>query len=219
MISEDEKGRVFNMDNFVITVGRYCGSGGAVVANMLAERLGIEVYDRKIFSLASKSSGITEETFEQADEDLRRSLLYKVSRSAYDGEPISDGDEETASRNLYNYQAKVIKGLADSSSCVIIGRCADYVLRDRYNVLRVFISSTRESRAEHESKRSRITLSEAMQKVDRVDRKRADYYRFYTGQTWADPSQYDICLNTDVYTYEQCVDMIIAALKVKLGEK
>ena len=211
------------MENFVITIGRYCGSGGSVVANMLAQKLGIEVYDRKILSLASNDSGINEETFEQADEDLRRSLLYKVSRSAYDGEPIITADardnvSDTANRNLYNYQEKVIKGLADGSSCVIIGRCADYMLRDRYNVLRVFISSTRESRAERESKRSRITLSEAFQKVDRVDRKRSDYYRFYTGQTWADPAQYDLCLNTDVYTFEQCVDMIIAALKVKLGQ-
>ncbi|MBR2474331.1 MAG: cytidylate kinase-like family protein [Clostridia bacterium] len=211
------------MENFVITIGRYCGSGGSVVANMLAEKLGIEVYDRKILSLASNDSGINEETFEQADEDLRRSLLYKVSRSAYDGEPIITADardnvSDTANRNLYNYQERVIKGLADSSSCVIIGRCADYMLRDRYNVLRVFISSTRESRAERESKRSRITLSEAFQKVDKIDRKRSDYYRFYTGQTWADPAQYDLCLNTDVYTFEQCVDMIIAALKVKLGE-
>jgi len=211
------------MENFVITIGRYCGSGGSVVANMLAEKLGIEVYDRKILSLASNDSGINEETFEQADEDLRRSLLYKVSRSAYDGEPIITADardnvSDTANRNLYNYQERVIKGLADGSSCVIIGRCADYMLRDRYNVLRVFISSTRESRAERESKRSRITLSEAFQKVDKIDRKRSDYYRFYTGQTWADPAQYDLCLNTDVYTFEQCVDMIIAALKVKLGE-
>ena len=215
------KGTVIHMENFVITVGRYCGSGGSVVANMLAERLGVEVYDRKILALASDHSGINEETFEQADEDLRRSLLYKVSRSAYDGEPIPSGDgsatSDTANQNLYNYQARVIKGLADSSSCVIIGRCADYVLRDRYNVLRVFISSTRESRADHESKRSRMTISEALQKVDRVDRKRGDYYRFYTGQEWADPAQYDLCLNTDVYTYEQCVDLIIAALKIKLG--
>ena len=211
------------MENFVITIGRYCGSGGSIVAHMLAEKLGIEVYDRKILSLASNDSGINEETFEQADEDLRRSLLYKVSRSAYDGEPIVTADardnvSDTANRNLYNYQEKVIKGLADSSSCVIIGRCADYMLRDRYNVLRVFISSTRESRAERESKRSRITLSEAFQKVDKIDRKRSDYYRFYTGQTWADPAQYDLCLNTDVYTFEQCVDMIIAALKIKLGQ-
>ena len=211
------------MDNFVITIGRFCGSGGSIVANMLAERLGIEVYDRKILSLASDNSGINEEMFEQADEDLRRSLLFRVSRSAFDGEPIitedaRDNVSDTANKNLYNYQAKVIKGLAESSSCVIIGRCADYVLRDRYNVLRVFVVASKESCAENESRRSRIPLSEARAKTEKIDRKRGDYYRFYTGQPWADPRQYDICLNTDVYTYEQCVDMILEALKIKLGE-
>ena len=211
------------MENFVITIGRFCGSGGSVVANMLAERLGVEVYDRKILSLASDNSGINEEMFEQADEDLRRSLLFRVSRSAFDCEPIitedaRDNVSDTANKNLYNYQAKVIKGLADSSSCVIIGRCADYVLRDRYNVLRVFVVASKESCAENESRRSRIPLSEARAKTEKIDRKRGDYYRFYTGQPWADPRQYDICLNTDVYTYEQCVDMILEALKVKLGK-
>ena len=211
------------MENFVITIGRFCGSGGSIVANMLAERLGVEVYGRKILSLASDNSGINEEMFEQADEDLRRSLLFRVSRSAFDGEPIitedaRDNVSDTANKNLYNYQAKVIKGLADSSSCVIIGRCADYVLRDRYNVLRVFVVASKESCAENESRRSRIPLSEARAKTEKIDRKRGDYYRFYTGQPWADPRQYDICLNTDVYTYEQCVDMILEALKVKLGK-
>lgn len=207
------------MENFVITIGRYCGSGGSIVASMLAKRLGIEVYDRKILSLASDNSGINEEMFEQADEDLRKSLLFRVSRSAFDGQPIElEGVSDTANKNLYNYQSKVIKGLADGSSCVIIGRCADYVLRDRYNVLRVFIAASRESCAENESKRSKITLSEAKTKTERIDRKRGDYYRFYTGQGWGDPRQFDLCLNTDVYTYEQCVDMIISALKVKLGK-
>ena len=96
------------MENFVITIGRFCGSGGSIVANMLAERLGVEVYDRKILSLASDNSGINEEMFEQADEDLRRSLLFRVSRSAFDGEPIitedaRDNVSDTANKNLYNY--------------------------------------------------------------------------------------------------------------------
>jgi cytidylate kinase len=207
------------MDNFVITIGRFCGSGGSIVAEMLGKRLGIEVYDRNILSLASSDSGINEEAFEKADEDLRSSLLYRVSRSAFDGQPIEpEGANNTANTNLYNYQAKVIKGLADSSSCVIIGRCADYVLRDRYNVLRVFIASDKESSAERESKRSKITLPEARKKIDKIDRRRGEYYRFYTGQPWGDPRRFDLCLNTDVYTFEQCVDMIIAALKVKLGQ-
>lgn len=207
------------MENFVITIGRNCGSGGSTVARMLSERLGVEVYDRNLMKLVSDNSGINEELFELADEDLKNSLLFRVSRGAFDGEPIQpESGNYTADKNLFDYQARVIKGLADSSSCIIIGRCADFVLRDRYNTLRVFIGADRESCAERESKRSLIPISEAMAKVAEIDRRRGEYYRFYTSQQWSEPRQYDICLNTDAYTYEQCVDIIISALKVKLGE-
>ncbi len=204
------------MDNFVITIGRFCGSGGSLVAAKLGKKLGIEVYDRKILSLASSNSGINEQAFELADEDLKNSLLYRVSRSAFDGAPIMpESASNTANKNLYNYQAKVIKGLADVTSCIIIGRCADYVLRDRYNVLRVFVAAGKESCIENESRRSHLTLSEARRKVEEVDRRRGDYYRFYTGQQWGDPRQFDLCLNTDVFTHDQCIELILQALKIK----
>ena len=93
-----------DMDNFVITIGRYCGSGGSLVAAELGKKLGIEVYDRKILSLASSNSGINEQAFELADEDLKNSLLFRVSRSAFDGEPIMpEGASNTANKNLYNW--------------------------------------------------------------------------------------------------------------------
>ena len=206
------------MDNYVITIGRYCGSGGSAVAALLAKRLGIEVYDRNIFKLASDNSGINENVFAMADDDLKNSLLFRVSRSAFDGKPIGpESGNYTADRNLFDYQAKVIKGLADATSCVIIGRCADWVLRDRYNTLRVFITATRDSCVDRESKRKLITESEARKQVEATDRRGGDYYRFYTNQVWSDPRQYDLCLNTDVYTHEQCVDLIIDALNIKLG--
>lgn len=207
------------MENFVITIGRNCGSGGSTVARMLSERLGVEVYDRNLMKLVSDNSGINEELFELADEDLKNSLLFRVSRGVFDGNPIQpESGNYTADKNLFDYQAKVIKGLADTSSCIIIGRCADFVLRDRYNVLRVFIGADRESCAERESKRSAIPIGEARAKASEIDRRRGEYYRFYTNQQWSEPRQYDICLNTDAYTYEQCADIIISALKIKLGE-
>ncbi len=207
------------MENFVITIGRNCGSGGSEIAKMLSERLNVEVYDKNLMKLVSDNSGINEEMFNLADEHLKNSLLFRVSRGAYDGQPIQpESGNFTADKNLFDYQAKVIKGLADSSSCIIIGRCADWILRDRYNTLRVFIGADKESCAERESKRSFIPLSKARIKVDEKDRRRGEYYRFYTNQQWSEPRQYDLCLNTDAYTFEQCVDFIIAALKVKLGE-
>ena len=206
------------MENFVVTIGRYCGSGGSAVAALLAERLGVEAYDRKLLKLASDDSGINENLFKMADDDLKNSLLFKVSRNAYNGESIGpESGNYTADKNLYDYQAKVIKGLADATSCVIIGRCADWILRDRYNTLRVFITATKESCMERESKRKQVTPAEARRLNEATDRRRGEYYRFYTNQLWSDPRQYDLCLNTDVYTHEQCVDLIIEALKVKLG--
>ncbi len=206
------------MENFVVTISRNCGSGGSQIAAMLAERLGIEVYDRKLLKLASDDSGINENVFEMADDDLKKSLLFRVSRGAFDGRPIEpESGNYTADKNLFDYQAKVIKGLADATSCVIIGRCADWVLRDRFNTLRVFISASKESCIERERKRNMITESEARRSCDYHDRRRGDYYRFFTNQPWADPRQYDLCLNSDVYTHEQCCDLIIEALKVKLG--
>lgn len=208
------------MQNFVITIGRNCGSGGSTVAKMLSKRLGVMLYDKNLLKLVSDNSGVSEELFELADEHLKNSLLFRVSRGAFDGTPIlPESGNYTADKNLFDYQAKVIKGLADSSSCIIMGRCADWVLRDRFNVLRVFIGADRESCAELESKRSSIPLSDAKIKVSEKDRRRSEYYRFYTGQQWSEPKQYDLCLNTDAFTYEQCVDIIISALKVKLGEK
>ncbi len=206
------------MENFVITIGRNCGSGGSQIAAELGERLGIEVYDRKLLKLASDDSGINENVFAMADDDLKKSLLFRVSRSAFDGQEIQpESGNYTADKNLFDYQAKVIKGLADATSCIIIGRCADWVLRDRYNTLRVFISASKDSCIERESRRNKITESEARRSCEFHDRRRGDYYRFFTNQPWSDPRQYDLCLNSDVYTHEQCCDLIIEALKVKLG--
>lgn len=208
------------MENFVITIGRFRGSGGSQIAALLSERLNIPVFDRNLLKLASSDTGINQQLFELADENLKNSLLYRVSRSAFDGTPIQpESGNYTADRNLFNYQAKVIKGLADTTSCIIIGRCADYVLRDRFNVLRVFVAASKESCIENERKRSLIPYNEAKQKITETDRRRADYYRFYTEQQWADPRTYDLCLNTDVYTQDQCIDIIINALEIKLGQK
>ena len=166
------------MQNFVITIGRNCGSGGSEIAKMLSERLNVEVYDKNLLKLVSDNSGINEELFELADEHLKNSLLFLVSRGAYEGIPIlPESGNYTADKNLFDYQAKVIKGLADSSSCIIIGRCADWVLRDRFNVLRVFIGADRDRCADLESRRKKIPLSDARIRVTEKDRRRSCHHR------------------------------------------
>ena len=116
------------MDNIVITIARQYGSGGKTVGQMVANELGIPFYSRDILRLASEDSGISEALFGEADEKLKNNPLLRFSKNVYDGDVIPPGSGEFVSdKNLFNYQAKIIKQLAETQSCVIVGRCADYV--------------------------------------------------------------------------------------------
>lgn len=207
------------MDKFVITIARSCGSGGVRIGKLLAKKLGVEYYDSKILRLASDDSGISEELFANADEKLKKTLLFKVSKKNFDGKVIPpESSDFTSSQNLFNYQAKVIKELADAQSCVIIGRCGEFVLRDNPMLLSVFISGSYDACAKSEASEHGISMKAAYEKVDRINKYRADYHKYYTGKNWGHPGNYDISLSTDNFTDEQCADIIIAALKTKLGE-
>ena len=128
------------MKNAVITIARQYGSGGKTIAAMLAKDLGINCYGRDILKIASDESGINERLFGMSDEKLKHSVLMKLLKRPYEGDLIPpESSGFVSDDNLFNYQAKVIKELAESESCVIVGRCADYVLRDFPNVISVFI--------------------------------------------------------------------------------
>jgi hypothetical protein len=134
------KNRGADMDKIVITIARYYGSGGKTIGEMLGEELGIPFYNREILRMASDDSGISEALFAQADEKLKKTTLFRVAHKAYDGTVIPPESKDFLSnQNLFNYQAKVIRALADEHSCIIIGRCGDYVLSGRDNLIRVFI--------------------------------------------------------------------------------
>ncbi len=202
------------MENFVITIGRLCGSGGTFVGQALQKKLGIELYDKNLLRLAAEDSGISEELFANADEKLKSSLLFKISRQVYKGELIPpESDNFVSNRNLFNYQAKVLKELAERESFVVIGRCADFVLRDRPGLVRVFVCAEHEDCVACEEKRLSITRKAAEQRIAKMNKYRSEYYRYYTGQVWNDPLHYDLCLNTSTMTYEQAADLIVERLK------
>ncbi len=207
-----------HMDRFVITIARSCGSGGVRIGKILAERLGIEYYDSKLLRLASDDSGINEELFVNADEKLKKTSLFKASRNSYNGEVIPpESSDFTSSQNLFNYQTKVIRELAKNENCIIIGRCSEDVLWDYPYIFRVFISGSYQKCALREANEHGLTLKAAYEKVDRVNKYRADYHKYYTGKEWGHPGNYDLCLSTDNFTHEQCADIIINAAKIKLG--
>lgn len=141
--------------NIVITIARQYGSGGRTIAQMLSERLGIHYYDKELLKLASEDSGINEDLFRNADEHVKTTQLFKIAHSVYKGELIPpESDDFTSMENLFNYQAKIIKKLAEQDeSCIIVGRCAEYVLKDYDNVLSVFIHAPHEYCMEQAAKK------------------------------------------------------------------
>ncbi|MBQ6614126.1 MAG: cytidylate kinase-like family protein [Clostridia bacterium] len=208
------------MDKFVITISRGCGSGGVRIGRILAERLGVDYYDSKLLRLASDDSGINEELFVNADEKLKKTSLFKVSRKNYHGEVIPpESSDFTSSRNLFNYQSKVIRELAENENCIIIGRCSEIILKDLPHVFRVFISGSYDKCAAIEANDHGLSMKAAYEKVDKVNKYRADYQLYYTGKEWGHPGNYDLCLSTDNFTLEQCADIIINAAKIKLENK
>ena len=208
------------MKHLVITIARHFGSGGRTVGMMLAKELGINCYDREILRMASDASGINETLFEKADERLK-SNLFKISSKVYKGQLITPDKGDFASNdNLFNYQAKIIKELAETESCIIVGRCADFVLKDNPEITRIYVYAD----AQFCLDRSKEFLGmydddkEVLRHIEKTDKFRGDYYKYYTGKNWDDARNYDLCLNSGVLGFEKTVEEIKAYLKVRFGE-
>ena len=197
------------MDKFIIAITRTCGSGATSIGKILAKNLGVELYDRNILRLASDDSGISEELFARADEDQKQSLLFRASQKVYTGGLIPPEKEDfTSNNNLFNYQAKVLRELADESNYVVIGRAADYVLRDKPGLVRVYIYASREKCIEKEMNRQKIDWKAADRFITKTDKYRRDYYRYFTGQEWENMQNYDLCINTTQMSFERAAKAI-----------
>ena len=206
------------MDRYVITIARQYGSGGRTIGEMLANRLGIHFYDKDLMKLASEDSGINERLFNTADEKVKQSVFSKMFKSdkAYTGEVISpESGGFISDDNLFNYQAKVVKELAEKENCVIVGRCADYVLKDYDHVLSVFIHGPKDFCMQEAAKKINLTGKELERFITKTDKERADYYKYYTGREWTDARNYDLCLDSSKLGFERCVEEIIAYMNVR----
>lgn len=205
------------MEHYVITIARGYGSGGRTMGKMLAEELGIHYYDRELLRLASDDSGINEELFGKSDEQLKKSLLYKIMRKEYRGELIPPDREDFVSNdNLFNYQAKVIRDIAAQESCIIVGRCADYILKDMNNVVKIFIYASLEDCVVRLKDMFSLPEKELEKKVHSIDKRRAEYYRYYTGRDWQDARNYDLCLNSKQLGFDKCVEIVKNYLNIRL---
>lgn len=207
------------MEKFVITIARGYGSGGKTIGKMLSDKLGIKFYDKELIRMASDASGINEALFGQNDEKTKNGLFNKPG--VYRGEVIAPGKSGFISEeNLFNYQAMVIKQIAAESPCVIVGRCADYILRDDSSVIRVFIYADEENCIRNTADVKGITdRKEALKIINATDKERAAYYKAHTGREWIDARNYDLCLNSGDLGFDKCVDIIVDFIKIKLGTR
>ena len=208
------------MEKFVITVARETGSGGHNITRKLSDALGVPYYDRDLLRKASEVSGIHERLFGAADERIGLKEMLSAAEKVYTGEVLPpDSDDFTSTRNLFSFQARIIKELAETESCIILGRCANYLLADRKDVLRVFIHAPLEAREERVASYSLAWSPREVTKYIRLeDKRRASYYRYYTGEEWRDAAGYDLSLNSGELGEEGCVLRILDVLPRFLGK-
>lgn len=206
------------MDNYIITIARGFGSGGKEIGSRLAKRLNIPCYESQILKMASDESGLNEALFQQADEKLNTySTIKNYLKKLPFNEVAEPSDKEfTSNENLFNIQSQIIRHLARCESCVIIGKCADYVLKDFPNVISIYIEAPRAACVESIVGKLGITEAEAHKMIEKTDKYRADYYRYYTGGGyWTNPVNYDMTLNSARVGRERCVDVIEQYMKIK----
>ncbi|MCB6614750.1 AAA family ATPase [Ruminococcus sp. 210702-SL.1.03] len=197
----------------IITIAREMGSGGRTIGKMLSEDLGIKYYDKDLIKLASEDSGINERFFGLVDEKLKGSFLRKGG--VYKGELLSpDHRDFTSDQNLFNFQAKIIKQLADKEPAVIVGRCADFILSGRRDVVKVFVYSNMETAVKNVVDMYGVSEKEAQKIIERTDKERSEYYRHYTGRDWTNAKNYNICLDTSNMDYTKCIEIIKSYLKL-----
>lgn len=205
------------MKNFIVTIARGFGSGGKRIGSQLGKELGINCYENRILTLASQYSGYDEHIFVENDERLRAPMIVnqlgKLSRTTKPKPVLS---RFVSDPKLFKYQEEIIKQLAETESCIIIGKCADYVLRDYENVVSVYIEAPRAHCLKNIMQRMCITQEEANELITNTDRYRAEYYKFYTnGNYWTNPVNYDITLNSARVGDENCVRIIKDYLAMK----
>lgn len=199
------------MEKFVVTFARGFGSGGKEIASMLAKNLGIHCYENRILTLASQMSGLDEKLFLDINERIRgnggfTNFLRGLPKSR---QYIARNEKFVSDDRLFEYQSQIINNLADQESCVIVGKCADYVLRDRPNVVSIYIEAPRAFCVERTMQKMKVSAKVASATIENTDKYRADYYKYYThGNYWTNPVNYDMTLNSEKVGVERCVKVI-----------
>ena len=203
-------------DHIIINIGRQLGSGGHVIGRMLALDFNANYYDRELLNLAAKESGFSEKVFEQNDErkGFFRGLLSMGTPHFNSGSVYKSSFSQ---ESLFQFQSDAIKKAAEKGSCVFVGRCADYILRENRNVVNIFISAPMKFRIEQMMSRQNIGSEEARHLIEQEEGHRAQYYNYYTGKKWGMAESYDFCIDSSVLGLAE-TEKIIAAFVRKRFE-
>lgn len=192
---------------FIINIGRSLGSGGRAIGHILAKDFDIAYYDREILNLAAKESGFCAEVFERNDEK-NRFLRTLGNIIPFIGGGATYYDNELSNENLFRIQSEAIRKAAADHSCIFIGRCADYVLRDNPRCVNVFITANMEDRIASVMKWNNCTAEKAQEIIEKGDSERASFYNFYSSGTWGAASTYHLCINSSVLGIEETAVLI-----------
>lgn len=203
------------MNKFIITVSREFGSGGRQIGEKLASRLGVECYDKALIQLAAERSGLSYDFIMQNEELAVNSLLYNITAATSFSNFRSTAFFETpVNDKAFFAQAEVIRDIA-SKSCVIIGRCADYILQDEPGLISVFITGSFKDRVRRAVEDYNVTREGAEDRIKKIDKSRGNYYKYYTGRVWGNVKNYDLVINSSFTGIDGAVNILMTMLKEK----
>jgi cytidylate kinase len=205
-------------EKLIIALNREYGSGGKEIAEKLSKRLGMHVYDEEIAGLAAKHSGIRQDYFEKVDEKPTDSFLYMLAMNTLTmNSSMNPFDNTLSSDRLFNKQAEVIKEIAEKEDCIIIGRCAGYILREEPKCVKIYLTADKDFRAQRIMASDHLDEKEALKKIHSMDKKRDSYFGYYAGQDWKASNTYDLTISTSALGIDKAVELICQYIALKFN--
>ena len=204
----------------ILCIGRQVCAGGLEIGRLLADEFHAKYYDRELLNLAAKESGFSEEFFKQSDErkGFFRSFFHLPYSNSF-GSGSNFYQNNFSQEGLFKFQSDaIIKAAREGGSCVFVGRCADYVLRDFPNVINIFITASIEARAQLFMREKNVTYDEAVRRIEHVENRRASYYNYYTGKRWGHAASYDLCIDSSILGPTETARLIADFVRTKLNK-
>ncbi|MBQ7700432.1 MAG: cytidylate kinase-like family protein [Clostridia bacterium] len=206
--------------NTVIAIGRQYGSGGREIGELLSDMMGIPFFDRELVAIAAEKSGVSKDIYSHIDETATNSLLYALSTGAYTlSNHFTTVNDLPLNDKLYIIQTNLIKDIVkENGACVIVGRCADYILKDDPRCVSIFIHAPLKARVQRIMEKENLNAVSAESRIIKTDKKRANYYNFYTNREWGSINNYELCIDSSVLGKQKTAELILDYIKKRMGK-